>query len=179
MSFPGQSLQRCWHLVDANKQTVGRLASQIATILRGKHKPTFKPHQDMGDVVVVINAEKVHFSGNKWKKKLYRWHTGYPGGLKERTAEAMLERRPTEILRRAVKGMLLSKGKRLRHGYIEPRLKIYEGPTHPHTAQLPDTVTPLPVIERNQQAKDPMGGGAYAHPDSYQASVPPPEKKWY
>eukprot|EP00537_Pseudo-nitzschia_pungens_P009500 CAMPEP_0172380928 /NCGR_PEP_ID=MMETSP1060-20121228/70688_1 /TAXON_ID=37318 /ORGANISM="Pseudo-nitzschia pungens, Strain cf. cingulata" /LENGTH=229 /DNA_ID=CAMNT_0013108695 /DNA_START=627 /DNA_END=1316 /DNA_ORIENTATION=- len=90
MSFPGQSLQRAWHLVDAKNQTVGRLAGQISQILKGKHKPTFRPNKDMGDHVVVINAEKVQFSGKKWNDKLYRWHTGYPGGLKERTAKDMM-----------------------------------------------------------------------------------------
>mmetsp|Transcript_177 Transcript_177/g.235 ORF Transcript_177/g.235 Transcript_177/m.235 type:complete len:104 (-) Transcript_177:2584-2895(-) len=79
MSFPGRALQRAWHLVDANNQTVGRLATTVAPILRGKHKPTYSPNQDIGDYVVIINADKVKFTGKKWQDKLYRWHTGYPG----------------------------------------------------------------------------------------------------
>ncbi|OEU13576.1 ribosomal protein L13 [Fragilariopsis cylindrus CCMP1102] len=149
MSFPGQSLQRAWHLVDASNQTVGRLAGQISQILKGKHKPTFRPNKDMGDHVIVINAEKVHFSGKKWTDKVYRWHTGYPGGLKERSAKEMMERRPEEVLKKAILGML--KRNNLRHQSIEPRLRIYVGPDHPHTAQLPpDTTTPLP---RHPRAK--------------------------
>jgi len=151
MSFPGRRLQHCWHLVDADGQTVGRLASQISALLRGKHKPTFLPNKDIGDTVVVVNASKVQFSGNKWQDKLYRWHTGYPGGLKERPAVRMLERNPIQILRKAVVGMLGNRN-RLRHGYIEPRLKIYAGPNHPHTAQLGggggSAVEPLPRVPR-------------------------------
>lgn len=177
MSFPGRALQQCWHLVDAKGQTVGRLASQIATVLRGKHKPTFRPNKDMGDTVVVINADQVHFSGKKWQDKLYRWHTGYPGGLKERTASEMLERRPTEILRKAVVGMLMPKG-RLRHGFIEPRLHIYAGSSHPHSAQLPESV---PAVQpRHETSRMNMAWFSpsvpFAHPESYQASVPPPPR---
>ena len=134
MSFPGRAIQRAWHLVDAKNQTVGRLATQIAPLLKGKHKPTYKPNKDMGDHVVIVNAEKVNFSGQKWNKKLYRWHTGYPGGLKERTAKEMLSRNPKRILEKAILGMI--KRNRLRHQYIENRLNIYIGPTHPHTGQL-------------------------------------------
>mmetsp|Transcript_20642 Transcript_20642/g.42485 ORF Transcript_20642/g.42485 Transcript_20642/m.42485 type:complete len:179 (-) Transcript_20642:65-601(-) len=147
MSFPGQSLQRAWHLVDAKNQTVGRLAGQISQILRGKHKPTFRPNKDMGDHVVVINAEKVQFSGKKWNDKVYRWHSGYPGGLKERKAKDMMARKPEEVLKKAILGML--KRNNLRHQSIEPRLRIYVGPDHPHVAQLPpDTTTPLPPHPR-------------------------------
>lgn len=144
-------LQRCWHLVDASDQTVGRLATQIAPILKGKHKPTYLPNKDMGDFVVIINADKIHFSANKWNTKLYRWHTGYPGGLKERPAKAMLERNPTKILRKAILGMLYRNN--LRHGYMEPRLKIYTGPNHPHTAQLPPNTIPLPKHPRKRNGK--------------------------
>jgi large subunit ribosomal protein L13 len=166
MSFPGQRLQRCWHLVDAEGQTVGRLANQISNILRGKHKPTFRPNKDMGDTVVVINAERVKFEHEpKWKTKIYRWHTGYPGGLKERTAAAMMERRPTEILRRAVLGML--KRTNLRHKYIEPRLKIYQGPEHPHTAQLPAAVEPLPRVPKKLRGTFHFGLTHYADPNSF------------
>ncbi|KAL3936732.1 MAG: hypothetical protein SGARI_002428 [Bacillariaceae sp.] len=149
MSFPGQSLQRAWHLVDAKHQTVGRVAQQIAQLLKGKHKPTYSPNKDMGDHVVVINAEKVHFSGDKWKSKQYRWHTGYPGGLKSRTADQMMERKPTEVLKKAVLGML--KRNNLRHQSIEPRLRIYVGEDHPHTAQLPKSTTvALPAAPRKR-----------------------------
>jgi len=135
MSFPGRSVQRTWHLIDAASQTVGRLATTIAPILKGKHKPTYLPNKDCGDYVVVVNAEKVHFSGKKWNEKLYRWHTGYPGGLKERKAKDMLERKPHDVLKKAILGMI-SRNK-LRYKFIEPRLKIYTGPDHPHTSQLP------------------------------------------
>mmetsp|Transcript_27375 Transcript_27375/g.49505 ORF Transcript_27375/g.49505 Transcript_27375/m.49505 type:complete len:181 (-) Transcript_27375:1611-2153(-) len=167
MSFPGRAVQRAWHLVDASSQTVGRLATQIAPLLKGKHKPTYRPNGDCGDVVVVINAEKVHFTGNKWHGKLYRWHTGYPGGLKERRAIDMLEKRPDQILRKAVLGML--RRTNLRHKYIEPRLKIYTGPDHPHTAQLPPTVQPLPrhPTKRNKDFHYGLGNH-YAAPGSYQ-----------
>eukprot|EP00934_Nitzschia_sp_Nitz4_P004672 Nitzschia sp. Nitz4//scaffold40_size135432//129316//129949//NITZ4_003272-RA/size135432-snap-gene-0.121-mRNA-1//1//CDS//3329551303//4662//frame0 len=148
MSFKGQALQRAWHLVDAADQKVGRVAGQIAQILKGKHKPTYRPNKDMGDFVVVVNAEKVQFSGNKWKDKLYRWHTGFPGGLKERRAEEMWERKPEEILKKAVLGML--KRTNLRHQSIEPRLRIYAGPQHPHTAQLPPSTEPIPSTPRNK-----------------------------
>jgi len=149
MSFPGRSLQRAWHLVDATNQTVGRLATTVAPILRGKHKPTFSPNTDCGDYVVIVNAEKVHFSGTKWDKKLYRWHTGYPGGLKQRKAKDMLERSPKQILRKAILGML--RNTNLRHGYIEPRLKIYTGPEHPHISQLPSNVEPMMDHPRKRQ----------------------------
>jgi large subunit ribosomal protein L13 len=179
MSFPGRQLQRCWHLVDAKDQTVGRLASQIAALLKGKHKPTYRPNQDMGDTVVVINAGNVHFTGNKWKDKIYRWHTGYPGGLKERSAERMLQRNPTLILKKAVLGML--KKNNLRHSALEPRLKIFVGPTHTHTAQLPPAsvrrymgVEPLPRVppKRNGNFHFGLGNFYYAHPASYQQRVP-------
>jgi large subunit ribosomal protein L13 len=169
MSFPGRKLQCCWHLVDANGQTVGRLASQIAAILRGKHKPTFLPNKDMGDTVVVVNASKVNFTGNKWKDKLYRWHTGYPGGLKERRAVDMLQRNPAEILRKAVLGML--KRTQLRHEAMEPRLKIYIGPEHPHGPQLPVSVTPLPPVPKKRSGDWHYGLNLYADPHSYQEGV--------
>lgn len=162
MSFRGQAVQRTWHLIDASSQTVGRLAATIAPLLRGKHKPTFRPNGDCGDHVVVINADKVQFSGKKWQEKLYRWHTGYPGGLKERRAIDMLQRKPTEILRKAVLGML--RRNKLRHKYIEPRLRIYAGPEHPHTAQLGESVKPLPKHPRKRTGDYHFGleKGAYA-----------------
>ena len=164
MSFPGIALQRCWHLVDAKGQTVGRLANQISSILRGKHKPTFHPSYDMGDTVVVINADAVKFTGTKWQTKLYRWHTGYPGGLKERRAVDMMKRRPDFILRKAVIGML--KKTPLRKMAIEPRLKIYAGESHPHQAQL-GGVDPLPRVPDKLTGSFHFGLENYAHPESY------------
>jgi len=158
MSFPGRAVQRTWHLVDAANQTVGRLATTIAPILKGKHKPTFRPNADIGDYVVIVNADKVHFSGKKWSDKLYRWHTGYPGGLRERPAKDMLERKPEFILKKAILGMLYRNN--LREGYMEPRLKIYAGPGHPHEAQLPEGVRTLPVHPRKRRGDYHFGLGS-------------------
>jgi large subunit ribosomal protein L13 len=127
--------ERNWVLVDAKGQTLGRLATQIADILRGKRKPTYTPHCDVGDFVVVINAEQISVTGNKRAEKLYHRHSGYPGGLKSRTLEQMLDRRPEEVLRIAVKGMLPRN--RLARKQIT-KLKIYAGPEHPHAAQKPE-----------------------------------------
>jgi large subunit ribosomal protein L13 len=126
--------QRDWLIVDATGQTLGRLATQIADALRGKRKPTYTPHIDTGDFVVVINAEKISVSGNKRADKLYHRHSGYPGGLKTRTLGDMLERRPEEVIRIAVKGMLPRN--RLARKQIT-KLKVYAGPDHPHVAQKP------------------------------------------
>ncbi len=125
---------RRWVLIDANGLTLGRLATQIADLLRGKRKPEYTPHVDTGDFVVVINAEKISVSGNKLKEKMYRRHTGYPGGLRERTLEEMLERRPEEVIRQAVRGMLPRN--RLARQQIT-KLKVYAGTDHPHVAQKP------------------------------------------
>jgi large subunit ribosomal protein L13 len=130
---PGE-IERRWYLVDAEGKTLGRLATQIADTLRGKGKPQYTPHVDTGDFVVVVNAEKVVLTGKKLDDKIYYRHSGYPGGLRERTAREQLERRPTEVLRRAVKGMLPRN--RLARQQIN-KLKIYAGPEHPHTAQDP------------------------------------------
>ena len=126
--------ERNWLVVDANGKTLGRLATQIADVLRGKRKPEYTPHIDTGDFVVVINAEKVAVSGKKRQDKHYYRHSGYPGGLRSRTFEEMIARRPEEVLRLAVKGML----PRNRLGRQQLRkLKIYAGPDHPHQAQQP------------------------------------------
>lgn len=127
--------QRKWFVVDASGQTVGRLATRIATILRGKHKPTYTPFIDMGDHVVIVNAEKVVFKGNKLQDKMYRHHTGFPGGLKEVTARDMMERHPERVLEQAIKGML-PKTKLGRA--MAKKLKVYVGPNHPHAAQKPE-----------------------------------------
>ena len=130
---PGE-IQRDWYVVDAQGQTLGRLATQIAERLRGKGKPQFTPHVDTGDFVVVVNAEKIAVTGNKLDDKLYYRHSGYPGGLRQRTLRDQLERVPTEVLRKAVKGML----PRNRLGRQQlTKLKIYAGPEHPHAAQEP------------------------------------------
>ena len=125
---------RTWYVVDASGQTVGRLATRIASILRGKHKPTYTPFLDMGDHVVIVNAEKVVFKGNKLEEKMYRHHTGYPGGLKEVTARDMMVRHPERVLEQAIKGML-PKNKLGRA--MAKKLKVYVGPNHPHEAQKP------------------------------------------
>jgi large subunit ribosomal protein L13 len=126
--------ERNWLVVDASGKTLGRLATQIADALRGKRKPEFTPHCDVGDFVVVVNAEKVVVTGNKRAQKRYYRHSGYPGGLRSRSFEEMIQRRPEEVLRLAVKGML----PRTRLGRQQLRkLKIYAGPEHPHQAQQP------------------------------------------
>jgi large subunit ribosomal protein L13 len=129
---------RKWYLVDADGKTLGRLAARVAGMLRGKHKPTFTPHVDTGDHVVIINAEKVHLSGDKIQTKTYVHHTGYPGGLKSVTAAHLRARRPTELLERAIKGMLPKNtlGKQMGR-----KLKVYAGSEHPHQAQRPETIT--------------------------------------
>jgi large subunit ribosomal protein L13 len=126
--------ERNWVLVDANGKTLGRLATQIADALRGKRKPTYTPHVDVGDFVVVVNAEKIAVTGDKLHKKMYYRHSGYPGGLKKRTLNDMLERRPEEVIRLAVKGMLPRN--RLARKQLT-KLKVYAGPDHPHAAQQP------------------------------------------
>jgi large subunit ribosomal protein L13 len=131
---PGE-VERRWYLVDAEGQTLGRLATRIADILRGKDKPQYTPHVDTGDFVVVVNAEKIAVTGKKLDEKIYYRHSGYPGGLKSRPLRVELERRPTEVLRKAVKGMLPRN--RLARQQLG-KLKIYAGPEHPHTAQAPE-----------------------------------------
>ncbi|MBW2709537.1 MAG: 50S ribosomal protein L13 [Deltaproteobacteria bacterium] len=127
-----QEVDRKWYLVDAEDKILGRLATQIAMRLRGKHKPIFTPHADTGDFIVVVNAEKVALSGKKWDKKVYYRHSGYIGGLKEISARKLLEKKPEDVLRFAVKGMLPknSLGRRQLK-----KLKIYVGPENPHEAQ--------------------------------------------
>jgi large subunit ribosomal protein L13 len=126
--------ERNWLVVDATGQTLGRLATQIADALRGKRKPEYTPHCDTGDFVVVVNAEKIAVTGNKRTEKRYYRHSGFPGGLKSRTLDEMLERRPEEVIRIAVKGMLPRN--RLARKQLT-KLKVYAGPEHPHVAQQP------------------------------------------
>jgi large subunit ribosomal protein L13 len=129
-----EEVERRWYVVDAEGQTLGRLATRIADTLRGKTKPTYTPHVDTGDFVVVVNAEKIAVTGKKLDEKLYHRHSGYPGGLRTRTLREQLERRPTEVLRKAVKGMLPRN--KLANRQIT-KLKVYAGPEHPHEAQNP------------------------------------------
>jgi large subunit ribosomal protein L13 len=133
-----KEIEQHWYLVDAEGQTLGRLATRIADTLRGKRKPEYTPHIDTGDFVVVVNAEKISVTGKKREDKIYYRHSGYPGGLRERTLGEELARRPTEVLRKAVKGMLPRN--RLARRQLT-KLKIYAGPEHPHEAQNP---APLP-----------------------------------
>ena len=130
-------VEKKWFLVDAQDKILGRLASQIAFRLRGKHKPIFTPHADTGDFVVVVNAEKVKMTGRKWSNKMYYRHSGYPGGLKQISAEKLLQKRPEDIIKFAVRGMLPknSLGRRQLK-----KLKIYVGPDHPHQAQQPENL---------------------------------------
>ena len=130
---PGE-IDREWYLVDAEGQTLGRIATHIADTLRGKDKPQYTPHVDTGDFVVVVNAEKVAVTGTKLDDKRYYRHSGYPGGLRSRTLREQLERRPEEVIRKAVKGMLPRN--RLARAQLR-KLKIYAGPEHPHAAQAP------------------------------------------
>lgn len=129
-----QNVEKQWYVIDANGQTVGRLASQIASVLRGKNKPTYTPHVDCGDHVIVINAEKVVFTGKKLDQKLYRRHTGYAGGLRETVARDMMENHPERVLMNAVKGMLPknSLGRKML-----TNLRVCVGPEHNHEAQKP------------------------------------------
>jgi len=131
---PGE-IQRNWWVVDAEGKNLGRLASEIAVVLRGKNKPQYTPHTDTGDFVVVVNAEKIAVTGNKLSDKLYHRHSGYPGGLKTETLGHLLQRRPNEVLRRAVKGMMPKN--RIAAQQLT-KLKIYTGPKHPHAAQKPE-----------------------------------------
>jgi large subunit ribosomal protein L13 len=133
-----KEIEQRWYLVDAEGQTLGRLATRIADTLRGKRKPGYTPHIDTGDFVVVVNAEKISVTGKKREDKIYYRHSGYPGGLRERTLGEELERRPIEVLRKAVKGMLPRN--RLARRQLT-KLKVYAGPEHPHEAQNP---APLP-----------------------------------
>jgi len=131
-----EEVQRNWYVVDAQSDVVGRLATKIATVLRGKHKANYTPHVDTGDYVIVINADKVRFSGNKMDQKEYQRYSGYPGGQKKRTAAEMLEKKPTEIMESAVRGML----PKTRLGrQMFKKLFVYAGADHPHAAQKPES----------------------------------------
>src|SRR5882724_13539008 len=131
-------IERKWFVVDADGQVLGRLASRVAAILRGKHKPAFAPHMDVGDHVVVVNAGKVHLTGRKLRDKVYRWHSGYMGGLREVRAETMLKTHPERVVEWAVQGML----PKTRLGRaMAKKMKVYRGAAHPHQAQQPEALT--------------------------------------
>ncbi len=136
-SMKEQDVKRDWYIIDAQGQTLGRLASQVASILRGKNKPFYTPHVDCGDYVIIVNAEKVHVTGQKMTQKKYYRHSGYPGGLKEVTLRDQLQKFPTRVLEAAVRGMLPKNrlGRRM-----FKKLKIYSGPAHPHEAQQPQAM---------------------------------------
>ena len=133
-SAKSHEVKRQWYVVDAQAQVLGRLATEVATRLKGKHKAIYTPHVDTGDYIVVINAEKVHVSGNKEDQKIYHWHTGHPGGIKSRDLKTMRVRSPESIIESAVKGMM-PKNKLGRE--MMSKLKVYAGDVHPHTAQQP------------------------------------------
>ncbi len=129
-----EDIEREWYVVDAAGQTLGRLATQVAHVLRGKHKPIYSPSADVGDYVIVVNADKIHVTGRKLDQKIYYRHTGYPGGLKEITLRDLLQKHPTRVIEHAVRGMLPKNrlGRRMFR-----KLKVYVGPDHPHAAQQP------------------------------------------
>lgn len=132
-----EDVKHNWHLVDAEGQTLGRMVTQIATLLRGKHKPSFTPHVDCGDFVVVINAEKIHLTGKKWTDKVYVRHTGYPGGQRFSTPAELLQKHPERIVEKAVKGML---PKNKLGSKLFKKLFVYTGSEHPHFAQKPEPI---------------------------------------
>ena len=138
---PGE-VERRWYLVDAEGKTLGRLATRVADTLRGKNKAQYTPHVDTGDFVIVVNAEKIAVTGKKLEDKRYYRHSGYPGGIRSRTLQEQLDRRPTEVIRKAVKGMLPRN--RLARAQLT-KLKVYAGPDHPHEAQSPQ---PLKLEDR-------------------------------
>lgn len=157
-SIKKSDVEKNWVLMDAQEQQLGRLASEVARLLRGKHKPTFTPHIDGGDYVIIVNAEKVQLTGDKWQKKMYYRHSGYVGGLKSFKAQDILNKRPERLLQLAVKGMLprnKMRSKLLKH------LKVYCGPEHPHAAQKP--VAPPPRLASSTPIKA---------TDAFQGSTP-------
>lgn len=130
-------VERNWYIVDAEGKTLGRLASQIAAVLRGKHKPIYNPSVDTGDFVIVVNADKIHVTGRRMDQKKYYTHSGYQGGLKERTLRQMMEKSPERVIQLAVRGML---PKNVLGRKMIKKLKVYAGPDHPHAAQRPETL---------------------------------------
>ena len=134
---PVNEIDRQWYVADVDGKVLGRIATEIANRLRGKHKPTFCNFQDNGDFVIVVNAERIHLTGNKWNDKLYHHHTGFPGGIKTATAREVLAKKPEELIRMAVKGMVPKN--KIGRAQLK-KLKIYSGKEHPHQAQQPVTL---------------------------------------
>jgi len=130
-------IERKWYVIDAEGQTLGRLSAQVSKMLMGKHKPTYTPHLDTGDYIIIINADKVHTTGKKLDQKLYRRHTGHPGGLRETTLRVMQQKKPEYVITHAVKGMLPKKALGAK---MLKKLRVYKGAEHPHTAQNPETI---------------------------------------
>ena len=137
-SAKANEIERRWFVVDASNKSLGRLASEVAKILRGKHRPQYTPHADTGDFVIVVNAEKVGLTGNKLRDKMYYNHSGHPGGLRAESAEQLLARRPAVVVERAVRGMLPKNSLGRTMG---KKLKVYAGASHPHTAQKPEPLS--------------------------------------
>ena len=161
-TLKAREITRDWHVIDAADQTLGRLATQIAGLLRGKHKPAYSPHMDMGDFVIVVNAGKIRVTGRKRQQKTYYRHSTYPGGLKMETLEKLLDRRPTRVIERAVKGMLPhNRLGRALYGH----LKVYAGPDHPHESQVR-------ASEKRRQA--PVDGGPEEQAAKQAAEQAPP-----
>lgn len=144
ISAKKNEVERTWYLVDAENKVLGRLATQVAAVLRGKHKTVFTPHVDTGDFVVVINAGKVHLTGSKLDNKMYYRHSGYPGGIKSASAGDLLEKKPETIIKHAVRGML-PKNKLGREQF--KKLKVYPGKEHPHTSQMPQELKIVSKVE--------------------------------
>ncbi|MCK9470578.1 MAG: 50S ribosomal protein L13 [Bacilli bacterium] len=132
-----QNIERKWYVVDATDAVLGRLSTEVASILRGKHKPTFTPNVDCGDYVIIVNADKIALTGNKLEDKIYYRHSGYPGGLKQRNAKTMLEKQPTKVLEKSIRGML---PKNSLGEDMYRKLFVYTGAEHPHQAQKPETL---------------------------------------
>jgi len=141
-------INRKWFVVDAEGLTLGRLSTEVAHILRGKHKPTFTPNMDNGDFVIIVNAEKIHVTGKKMDDKIYKRHSGHPGGLKETTLKTMLARKPADVLKLAVRGML-PKNNLGREMF--KKLKVYAGPTHNHDAQKPEVLVINNELKHNRK----------------------------
>ena len=148
---------KAWHVVDADGQTLGRLSTEVARLLMGKHKPTYTAHLDMGDFVIVVNADKIRVTGKKLDDKIYYRHTGYVGGLKEMTLGDMLRRKPRQVIEKAVKGML-PRNKLARH--LLGHLKVYAGPDHPHEAQVRG------AEKRQEGAGEPVAAGVGAEAET-------------
>lgn len=137
VSIRKEDVTRKWYVIDVKDKVLGRVASEVAKILRGKHKPVYTPHVDTGDYVIIVNADKVVMTGDKWSQKLYRWHTGYPGGFREVVADKMRQRHPERIIELAIRGML-PKNKLGRAMFR--KLKVYTTENHPHAAQQPESL---------------------------------------